>query len=280
VIHRTLPPNPPAEETRTKKHRVPHLVKEEIVPQPPFVQSIRAIAAFSALVLLPGSAASLQLFEGNLGYDSEWLQVLDAPAMGDQVFWYALGDDVTYQVQFANDIGFTEVVLDERGIVPNYVVPGLASGFYHFRVRETHSSGVTGSWSRSGTLDVAEDLKTPQAGILSPVKGQTFSPGATIPIELEVSDDTLLHLARFTIGGSYAGVLGLKAENFKLKPSFGEARTVVFDYQLPSKGKTGPLEISVDVTDVTHKSVTSTVVINVAKATSDGEKRSGRRRKK
>jgi hypothetical protein len=272
-----LPPDPPADEARTATHLVPHLAKEEIVRQPPILRSACAIAAFSALVLLPGSAFSLQLFEGNLGYDSEWLQVLDAPAMGDQVFWYALGDDVTYQVQFANDIGFSDVVLDERGVVSNYVVPGLASGFYHFRVRETHSSGFTGNWSSTGTLEVLEDSTAPLAGILSPAPGQTFSPGATVRIELEVSDDTVLHLARFTIGGSYAGTIGLKAENSKLKPSFGESRKVVFDYTLPKK--TGPLEISVDVSDVMHRSVTSTVIVYVAKAGSDSE-RGGRRGRK
>jgi hypothetical protein len=230
----------------------------------------------------------LQLFEGNLGYDSEWLHVLDAPAMGDQVFWYGLGDDVTYQVQFANDSAFTEVVLDEPGIVPNYIVPDLGAGFYHFRVRETHFSGVAGSWSRTGTLEVAEDLTRPLARILSPVAGQTFSPGSTIPIELEVSDDTLLHLARFTVGGDYAGILGLKAENSKLVPSFGESRTVRFDYQLPSKGKPGPVMISVDVTDVTHKAVTVAVVVEVAKTSSDSdsdfdsgsEKKKGRGRRR
>jgi hypothetical protein len=87
-------------------------------------------------------------------------------------------------------------------------------------------------------------------------------------------------MARFTVGGNYAGVLGLKAENYKVKPSFGEPRTVVFDYQLPAKGKTGALEISVDVTDVTHNSVTTTVVVNVAKANSDTEKSNGRGHKR
>lgn len=255
---------------------------------PTFLRTFHALAVSSALVLLPGSAFSLQLFEGNLGYDSDWLQVLDAPAMGDQVFWYDLGDDVTYQVQFANDATFSEVVLDEGGIVPNYVIPGLGAGFYHFRVRETHFSGVTGSWSDTGTLEVAEDRTRPLARILSPVAGQTFSPGATIPIELEVSDDTVLHLARFTVGGDYAGILGLKAENNKLRPSFGESRIVRFDYQLPSKGKAGAVEISVDVTDVTHKAVTAAVVVDVAKTSSDStstsdsgsEKKKGRGRKR
>jgi hypothetical protein len=45
---------------------------------------------------------------------------------------------------------------------------------------------------------------------------------------------------------------------------------VVFEYQLPSKGKAGALEISVDVTDVKYNSVTSSVVINTEKASSGG----------
>jgi hypothetical protein len=116
---------------------------------------------------------------------------------------------------------------------------------------------------------VVEDLEPPQARIVSPVSGQTISQGDTIPIALEVSDDTVLHLARFTIGGDYAGILGLKTENYKVKPSFGEPRIVVFNYQLPANGKAGALEISVNVTDVANNSVTATVVVNIAKTGSD-----------
>jgi hypothetical protein len=221
-----------------------------------------------ALVLLPQTAFSLQLFEGNIGYEGDWLHVIDAPAMGDRIYWYGLSDEVTYQVQCANDTEFTSVVLDEGGVVPNYAVPDLAPGFYHFRVRESYS-GVAGSWSDTGTLEVVEDLEPPQAQITFPVSGQTFSQGDTIPIALEVSDDTVLHLARFTIGGDYAGILGLKTENYKVKPSFGEPRIVVFDYQLPANGKAGALEISVNVTDVANNSVTATVVVNIAKTGSD-----------
>ncbi len=108
-----------------------------------------------------------------------------------------------------------------------------------------------------------------QARIDFPVSGQTLSQGDTIPIALEVSDDTVLHLARFTIGGDYAGILGLKTENYKVKPSFGEPRTVVFNYQLPANGKAGALEISVNVTDVANNAVTATVVVNIAKGSSD-----------
>ena len=233
----------------------------------PIVRTFRAFAVFLALILLPQTAFSLELFEGNIGYEGDWLHVLDAPGMGDRIYWYGLGDEVTYQVQCANDIEFTSMVLDEGGIVPNYVVPDLAPGFYNFRVREAHSSGVTGSWSDTGTLEVVEDLEPPQAQINFPVSGQTLSPGDTIPIALEVSDDTVLHLARFTIGGDYAGILGLKTENYKVKPSFGESRIVVFDYQLPTKR--GALEISVIVTDVAGNSVATTVAVDVGKASSD-----------
>jgi hypothetical protein len=219
----------------------------------------------------------LDIFEGNLGYEGDWLHVINAPAMGDRVYWYGLGDDVTYQFQCAADVGFSEVVLDESGIASNYIEPYLNPGFCHFRVREAHSSGVTGAWSDIGTLDVVEDVESPQARILSPVAGQTFSSGDTISIQLEVSDDTVLHLARFTIGGKYAGTLGLKAQNNKVYPSFGESRTVAFDYTLP-KGKKGALEIFVDVSDVTRNSVTRAVIVNVGKGGSDTEKSNGRNR--
>ena len=118
-------------------------------------------------------------------------------------------------------------------------------------------------------MEVLEDLEPPRARIVSPIAGQTLSQGDTIPIALEVSDDTVLHLARFTIGGDYAGILGLKTENYKVKPSFGEPRIVVFNYQLPTKGKTGALEISVVVTDVAGNTVATTVVVSTAKAGSD-----------
>jgi hypothetical protein len=243
----------------------------------PLARLSRAIAIFSALLALPQTAFSLDLFEGNLGYESDWLHVLDAPAMGDRVYWYTLGDDVTYQFQCAADAEFVDIVLDERGIVPNYIAPDLGPGFCYFRVRETHSSGVTGAWSDVGTLEVIEDREAPQAKILSPVDGQTFASGETISIQLAVSDDTVLHLARFTIGDKYAGTLGLKAENNKLAPSFGKPRTVSFDYTLP-KGKKGPLTIFVDVSDVAYRSFTTAVVVNIGKGGSDTQKGNGKNR--
>ncbi len=226
------------------------------------IGKLRALLALSALMLLPTSAFSVELFEGNLGYNGDWLHVMDAPAMGNRIYWYDLGDDVTYQVQCATDPTFSSLALEESGVVTNYVEPSLGPDFYHFRVREVHSSGAMGSWSPTGTLHIVEDIEWPRAEILSPLSNQTFESGATVSIELKVSDDTVLHLARFTINGEYAGTLGLKAENHKIRPSFGEPRTVVFDYQVPTTGKTGPLEISVIVYDVTYKAVTTSVVVN------------------
>jgi hypothetical protein len=103
------------------------------------------------------------------------------------------------------------------------------------------------------------------AQVLYPIAGQTFRLGDPISIQVEVSDDTILHLARFAINGEYLATVGLMSENFKLIPSFGETRTLVFDYQLPSRGKTGPVEISVLVSDVTNASVTSRVTVNTVK---------------
>jgi hypothetical protein len=224
---------------------------------------LSTLVALTALILLPAASFSLELFEGNLGYDGEWLSVLDSTSMSDRVYWYELGDDVTYQAQIATNGSFLDLVLDLGDIDTNYVEPGLGPGFYYFRVREIHSSGAVGSWSNTGTLEVMEDRELPTAEILSPLPGQSFERGDLVSVQLRISDDTVLRLARFTIGGEYAGTLGLKTENYKVSPSFGEPRTVVFDYRLPKNTGKGPLEISVVVTDVTDKAVADSVVIDI-----------------
>jgi len=238
-------------------------------------RQVASLGLLAAFLLHPAAAHSLELFEGNWGYEGTWLHVLDSTTMSDRVYWYELGDDVSYQVQFATDESFSaeSVVLEESGILTNYFSPDLGPGSYVFRVREVHGSGVAGSWSETGTLDVVEDLKPPAVAILDPLPGQTFSAGDPISIRLEVSDDTLLRLARFTVDGEYAGTLGLKTENAKLSPSFDEARIVVFEFPLPSKGGKGLVEISVTVSDVLYRSTTRTVQIQKGKAA--GESRGG-----
>jgi hypothetical protein len=243
------------------------------------IYTARALAALFCLLLfglLPKTALSVQLFEGNLGFDGDWLYVLDSTAMGDRVYWYDLGTDVTYRVQFVTTDDASIVVEDIDGITTNYVVPDLDPGSYYFQVRAIDSLGAVVSESDAGLLDVVVDQHPPIARILSPRDRQTFTQGDTISIELEVSDDTLLHLARFTIDGDYAGLLGLKTENQKLKPSFGTARTVTFDYAIPTKGKAGPLEISVAVSDVMHNTVRPTIVIDTLKAGAGGRAKQSR----
>ena len=240
---------------------------------------LSALFAFTALILLPTTSFSLELFEGNLGYDGEWLSVLDSTSMSDRVYWYELGDDVTYQAQFATNESFLDLVLDFHDIDTNYVEPGLGPGFYYFRVREIHSSGVVGSWSDTGTSEVMEDRELPTAEILSPLPGQSFERDDLVSVQLRISDDTLLRLARFTFGGEYAGTLGLKTENTKVSPSFGEPRTVVFDYRLPKNAGKGPLGISVVVTDVMNKAVADSVVIDIGGSSnqSSGTEKPGNR---
>ena len=157
-------------------------------------------------------------------------------------------------------------MLDVDGIAKNYIEPDVAPGLYFFRVSAVDVSGAVVSTSESGTFEVVVDRAPPSAKIVSPADGQVFQKGETVSIQLEVSDDTLLRLARFTIGGEYVGVLGLKTENYKVKPSFGETRTVRFDYVLPTTGPSGALEISVDVSDVLYNTVTRGVVVDVGGA--------------
>jgi hypothetical protein len=237
------------------------------------------LAALLTLALLPSAAAAVRLFEGNLGYECGWLHVMNSGKISDRVYWYTSPDEASYQVQFALDDDFVDVVSDMGEVATNYVAPGLAPGFYYFRVRAFDLDGNAGSWSNTGTLEVVEEMEAPSLEILSPADGQIYSKGDRLSITLEVSDDTVLDMARFTIDGAYAGVLGLKTENFKLAPSFGEPRTVVFEYQIPPTGKAGPLEISVMLSDVAYNTVVETVVIDTVK--SDGaEVKKGRGRKK
>jgi hypothetical protein len=185
-------------------------------------------------------------------------------------------------VQASSDAAFAAegLVLDEAGILANRIVPNLGPGGYFFRVREVHATGIAGDWSITGTLDVVEDVAPPEARILSPLEGQRFSPGDPITIEVEVSDDTVLHLARFSIGGEYAGTLGIKTEGDKLNPSFDEPRTVAYDTQIPAKGKTGPVQISVTVSDVMHQSVTRSVTIDTGSGSGGTAKGKGRGKNK
>lgn len=229
-----------------------------------------AAVAAALMLLLPAASFSLELFDGNLGYDGNWLHVIDAPAMTDRVYWEDLGADFTYQAQCATDLGFQAVVVEEAALDTNYMTPALPAGAYYFRAREVDSSGTPGGWSAAGTLDVVEDTAWPGAQILSPLSG-SFSAGDPIAIELEVVDDTVLHVAQFRLNGEYVGALGLKTENYKVKPSFGVPRTVVFETEVP-KGK-GPLEISVIVSDVTYKQVTTSLVVEEA---SGGSRKGGK----
>jgi hypothetical protein len=238
------------------------------------------IAAFLTLTLLPSAAAAVQLYEGNLGYECDWLHVMNSKKMSDRVYCYVSPDDATYQVQFALDDAFVDVVSDMGEVATNYVAPGLAPGFYYFRVRAFDLDGNAGSWSNTGTLQVVEDREAPSLEILSPVDGQTYSKGDRLFITLEVPDDTVLDSARFTIDGTYAGVLGLKTEDFKLVPSFGESRTVVFEYQTSSSGKAGPLEISVMLSDVTDNPVVKSVVLDTVKSDNAEVKKVRGRKKK
>jgi hypothetical protein len=54
----------------------------------------------------------------------------------------------------------------------------------------------------------------------------------------------------------------------------------VFEYQIPSTGKAGPLEISVMLSDVMYNTVTRMVVIDTVKSDSTEGKKGGGRKKK
>ena len=243
---------------------------------------LRTLTAIFVLCLLPTTTWSVELFEGNLGYEGDWLHVWGSAAMTDRVYWYDLGTDISYRFQLSSDEAFSAVVLDIDAIADNFVEPDVEPGLYYFRVSAFDASGTAVSASDTGTLEVVADSALPSARIVSPREGEVFHKGDTLSVELEVSDDTVLHLARFTIGGEYVGVLGLKTENYKIKPSFGEPRTVSFDYQIPTNGPIGALEIAVEVSDVLYNTVRSTVSIECTNdgATTKSRSNKGRGKKK
>ena len=223
-----------------------------------------------AVLALPNTAFSQditppsapRLVAGNIGWGGgHWLHVLDAPTMSGSISWYALNDDVTYQVQLATDASFNAIVFDLDNVDQTWIEPNLPADFYYFRIGATDSSGNSGPWSETGTLEIAEDREPPSAAIISPTEGQAFSQGESLAIELEVSDDTVLRLALFTINGEYVGALGLNAVDWKLVPSFGTARTVVFETEIPKKGKGSSLEIVVIVSDVVGNETTTSAVV-------------------
>lgn len=215
-------------------------------------------ALFLALLSLPNAAFSQDttppsapvLFAGNTGWDGHWLHVEGAATMGRRVLWNELNDEVSYQIQFATDASFDDIVLDVDGLAESWIEPDLSPGFYYFRIGATDFSGNLGPWSETGTLECIVDREAPIAAILSPTAGQVFSKGEALMIELEVSDDTVPRLAQFTINGEYAGSLGLMTQNYKIVPSFGTPRTVIFETEVPTKGGGSSLDIEVAVSDV------------------------------
>jgi hypothetical protein len=228
---------------------------------------LRALIAALALCLLPTTAWSVQLFEGNIGWNGDWLHVQDSTALGHRVYWYDLGTDVTYRFELATDEGFSNVVLDIRGIDANYVETDVVAGFYFFRVSAIDFTGAVVSSSDIGTLDVLRDWESPTARVLPAPDGETC--GST-PIQLEVSDDTVLNIARFTIDGDYVGTIGFTDDNYKLVPSLGEALIVSFDYPVSTGAS-----ISVEVSDVMGNRVTATGSCGSDGGTTTGTKGKG-----
>ena len=237
----------------------------------------KALALLASILLAPAASFSLDLFEGNAGYEGNWLHVLGSTAMTNRVYWQNVGAGVTYDVEFATDESFASPVLQLTGLTENFVSPDpeLGAGSFFFRAREVYSNGQAGAWSHTGTLDVVEDLAAPSAAIVAPAEGQAFSPGQTITVQLVVADDTVLDLARFSVDGQDAGVLGLQSVDYKVVPSFGEARSVAFDVTLPAHGKGH--DISVLVSDVMYKSTAVTVHIGASGGATTSSK-GGRRR--
>lgn len=188
------------------------------------------------------------LYAGNVGWNGHWLLVVDSPTISG-LGWNELNDDVTYEVQFAIDASFEAIVLHVEDIPGNRIEPNLAPGFYYFRIGATDSSGNVGPWSETGTLDSVVDSEPPYAAIVS-----SASDGETAVVELLVSDDTVLNSATFNINGEYAGIIGLRTVDYKIYPSFGIGRIVVFEAALP-KGSKGLNEVDASVSDVVENVV-------------------------
>jgi hypothetical protein len=226
-------------------------------------------AAFSQDITPPDAP---RLVAGNIGWGGgHWLYVLDAPSMSGRISWYALNDDVTYQVQLATDASFNAIAFDLDGLDQTWIEPNLPAGFYYFRVGASDASGNHGPWSTTGTAQRVEDSEPPSVTIISPSAEQPPSGGETVAIELEVVDDTVLRLALFSINGEYVGSLGLNGVDWKLVPSLGTPRIVVFDAPMPKKGNSSSLDIVVTVTDVVGNATTTSTVVGSGDSTKGGK---------
>lgn len=180
---------------------------------------------------LPGSAS---IYEIELTFDFVMtipaVPVLFAPPSGSTIFgsqafltWYSSFGAASYDVEVANDPGFTTGVQTFTGVldttqVLTTVVPGLT---YYWRVRATNvqgSSVFSGAWNFNVALaPVLDSPANGAVGVLNPVTLKWFGvPGATgysVSIEgagptlryyINVTDTMLLVTPDLTLGETYS----------------------------------------------------------------------------
>ncbi len=229
--------------------------------------------AFDALATEPLDPP--RLLDGNRGTGGDWFFAKNEDGFAGHavLMWHRTDHDITHRIQVATDIGFTDIWVDVEGIEePDWGHPSisldthaLVAGKYFFRVAPVDTTHTQGDWSATGKIEIADDQEPPTVQMLAPLNGDTVAKGEELTIQLQVSDDTLLSRARIFVDGEYIAAMGLKTENYKVSPSLGHARTVSFQYQLPSTGKAGATQIEVLVEDVFHQRDTATAVVETYK---------------
>ena len=83
---------------------------------------------------------------------------------------------------------------------------------------------------------------------------------------------SLVYCPRNTFKINFVAVGALVNFGCRLAPSFGEPRTVVFDYEVPTRGGAKSLDISVVVFDVAYQAAERAVAVHLEKAGRRGRK--------
>jgi hypothetical protein len=114
--------------------------------------------------------------------------------------WGPVTDATSYQIQVANDSGFTDIFLSDNAVATTNWTPGTAltdSATYYWRVAALNTIGTQGAWSETRTLTVdilaAPTLTSPTDGFTVTTGTPTFEWGAVTDAtdyQIQVANDS------------------------------------------------------------------------------------------